>query len=142
MGDSLLTPAAILVLWTMIVLFWMVARRAPALPKAIGAAKRKKDNRLYRDIEEFMPDKANWASHNYTHLMEQPTVFYPAVVILHLAGANSNLNLGLAWAYVVIRIVHSLWQLNVNKIPVRIALFVLSSLCLAALAISAVIATI
>ncbi len=142
MGNSLLLPAAVLVLWTMIVLLWMSARRLPALKPAMGNAKPKKDNRLYRDLEDHMPDKANWASHNYTHLVEQPTVFYPAVIILHIAGANSGLNLGLAWAYVVLRIAHSIWQFNVNTIPVRISLFIVSSLCLIALAISAVVATV
>ena len=48
---------------------------------------------------------------------------------------------GLAWAYVVLRIAHSLWQATVNRIPVRLALFALSSLCLIALSLLAVIAT-
>jgi hypothetical protein len=142
MGSNLLLPAAALVLWTMIVLLWMISRRVPALSKAMGEAKPEKDNRLYRDLEGFMPDKANWASHNYTHLVEQPTVFYPAIIILHLAGANSGLNMGLAWAYVAIRVLHSIWQFNINTIPVRVTLFTLSSLCLLALAIQAVIALI
>jgi hypothetical protein len=142
LNNSLLLPAAVLVLWTMIALLWMLARRGPALKEAMGKVRPKKDNRQYRDIEVHMPDKANWASHNYSHLMEQPTVFYPAVFILHIAGANSGLNLALAWAYVGLRIVHTIWQFNINTIPVRIALFLLSSLCLVALAISAVIETV
>jgi hypothetical protein len=142
MGNSLLLPAAVLVLWTMIVMLWMVSRRGPALKDAMAKARPKTDSRQYRDIEEHMPDKANWASHNYTHLMEQPTVFYPAVIILHLAGANGWLTVALAWAYVIIRIVHSIWQFNVNTIPVRVSLFISSSLCLAALAVMAVIAVI
>ena len=47
----------------------------------------------------------------------------------------------LAWSYVMIRIVHSLWQALVNKLPVRITLFTLSTLCLLVLAIRAVMAT-
>ena len=70
-----------------------------------------------------MPAKANWLSHNYTHLMEQPTVFYPVVIILALLGDGSALSLNLAWAYVVSRILHSLWHGNVNTIQVRFALF-------------------
>ncbi len=84
-----------------------------------------------------MPAKANWLSHNYTHLMEQPTVFYPVVIILALLGDGSALSLNLAWAYVVLRILHSLWQGNVNTIPVRFALFASGSLCLIALAVRA-----
>ena len=79
-------------------------------------------------------------SHNYTHLMEQPTIFYPAVVILAMTGARP-VDIGMAWAYVAIRIVHSLWQSLVNRLPVRIALFTASSIFLVALALRAVMAT-
>ena len=48
---------------------------------------------------------------------------------------------GLAWAYAGLRIVHSLWQCLVNKIPPRVMLFFVSSLCLLGLAINAVRAT-
>ena len=81
-----------------------------------------------------------WKSHNYTHLMEQPTIFYPAVIILAIMGAT-GLDVGLAWAYVAIRIVHSLWQASVNRIPVRAALFFVSSFVLIALAVRALVAT-
>jgi hypothetical protein len=47
----------------------------------------------------------------------------------------------LAWAYVAIRIVHSLWQATVNKLPVRFSLFMLSTVCLTVLAVRAVMAT-
>ena len=81
-----------------------------------------------------------WKSHNYTHLMEQPTIFYPAAIILAIMGATS-LDVGLAWAYVAIRIVHSLWHALVNRIPVRASLFFISTLVLIALAIRALMAT-
>ena len=74
-----------------------------------------------------MADKANWVSHNYTHLMEQPTVFYHVVIILALLGDASAISVNLAWAYAGLRVLHSLWQLNVNTIPIRFALFGLST---------------
>jgi hypothetical protein len=73
--------------------------------------------------------------------MEQPTLFYAVVMILALVGQGDGLNAQLAWGYVVIRILHSLWQGLVNTIPVRFGLFILSTLCLMALAINAVRAT-
>ena len=85
-----------------------------------------------------MPAKANWISHNYTHLMEQPTVFYPVVIMLALMGDNSALSINLAWGYAVLRILHSFWQANVNTIPIRFGLFGLASACLIALAVRAV----
>jgi len=82
-----------------------------------------------------------WKSHNFTHLMEQPTLFYAAVAILALAGAGEGLNTQLAWGYVAIRIIHSLWQATVNTIPVRFGLYLLSTICLVALAVNAIRAT-
>ena len=72
--------------------------------------------------------------------MEQPTIFYPAVIVIAIMGA-SVLDVRLAWAYVVLRVVHSLWQATVNRIPVRASLFFISSFVLIALAVRALLAT-
>jgi hypothetical protein len=88
-----------------------------------------------------MPERVNWVSHNNTHLVEQPTLFYAVVMVLAVAGDTSGVNLALAWAYVGLRVLHSLWQGLVNTIPVRFLLFLLSSLCLTVLAVNAVTLT-
>ena len=54
-----------------------------------------------------------------------------------LLGAGDGLNLSLAWAYVALRVVHSLHQALWNKIEIRFVLFLLSSLVLVALVIRA-----
>jgi hypothetical protein len=72
--------------------------------------------------------------------MEQPTLFYATVFILAMSGA-SGLDVRLAWAYVLIRVVHSVWQATVNRVPVRMVLFMLSSVCLIILALRALLAT-
>ena len=36
------------------------------------------------NLEGVIPDRVNWKSHNYSHLMEQPTLFYATVLILAL----------------------------------------------------------
>ena len=63
------------------------------------------------------------------------------IVFLQIDGGNTALTRGLAWAYVALRIVHSIWQATVNRIPVRFTLFLLSTICLIALSVLAVIAT-
>lgn len=93
-----------------------------------------------QDVDSELPPRANWPAHNYMHLMEQPTLFYALVVILALAGGGP-LDAGLAWAYVLLRIAHSLWQGLVNTVPVRFMLFALSTLVLVALAIRALVLT-
>jgi hypothetical protein len=47
-----------------------------------------------------------------------------------MIGLGDGLNLYLAWAYVVIRVVHSLVQATINKVMIRFALFLLSTICL------------
>jgi len=136
MQAQMLAPAAVLVLWSLIMLFWIVFTRFPAMAKAGMTAGNATPGGRGADLEKLLPAQVNWKSHNYTHLMEQPTIFYPTVVILALMGANAG-DVAFAWGYVALRIVHSLWQSTVNRIPVRFSLFILSTICLLMLAIHA-----
>lgn len=144
MQSQILAPAAALALWSMIVLVWVTVTRFAAISRLPKDQLRTLSKAGTRgpDLERALPDSANWKSHNYTHLMEQPTVFYAVVIILALAGAGSEINTALAWSYTALRMVHSVWQATVNKLPVRMFLFTASSICLIALAINAVRATI
>ena len=137
----ILAPPAVLVLWSLIMLLWMSATRFPAFARVGLKVSEAEPGSRYVDVESTMPAKVNWKSHNYTHLMEQPTIFYAAVVILAMVGEGSGINLAFAWSYVAIRVVHSIWQATVNIISVRVTLFTLSTLCLWVLAINAVRAT-
>ncbi|MEE4317869.1 MAPEG family protein [Erythrobacter dokdonensis] len=140
MQAQILAPAAVLVVWTLVVLMWIIPARFGAIAKLDKSALPAKQGVRGSDLEGVIPDKANWPAHNHTHLHEQPTLFYATVLILAVAGPAA-MDVTLAWAYVAIRIVHSLWQILVNTIPVRFGLFLLSTFALIALAIRAVIAT-
>ncbi len=141
MNAPILAPAAVLVLWSLVMLVWLGATRLPAMGKAGIDLKTAPPGGRGIDLEPVLPAKLNWISHNYTHLMEQPTLFYAAVGILALAGQGSGINATLAWGYVGLRIVHSLWQALVNVTSVRFLIFLLATLCLLALALNAVRAT-
>ena len=140
MHIPILAPAAVLVLWSLIMLTWMAATRLPALKKA-GVDLSTNVGGRGQDLETVLPAKINWKAHNYAHLMEQPTIFYATVVILALAGVGSGINVALAWAYVIIRVVHSLVQGTFNRVAVRFPLFLLSTLVLLVMAINALRAT-
>lgn len=140
MQQAMLAPAAVLVAWSLIMLGWAAATRLPALSRIGGMANAKPGGRG-QDLEGVLPPLVNWKSHNYTHLMEQPTLFYAVVAILAIAGAG-RIDVALAWGYVGLRVVHSLWQATVNRVPVRFTLFSLSTFCLIGLAIRAVLATV
>lgn len=141
MATQLFVPAMALVLWSLIMLIWTGATRFPAIAKTGVDVKSVPPGGRGQNLDGVLPDKVQWKSHNYAHLMEQPTIFYPTILVLALLGQGSDLNLALAWAYVALRIVHSIWQATVNTIiPVRFGLFVLSTICLIILAIHALMA--
>lgn len=139
MQTAILAPAAVLVAWSLVMLFWMAALRLPALAKLQLPPERSRGGRG-SDLDGVLPAELQWKAHNYNHLMEQPTVFYALVAILAIAGASET-DVLLAWAYVALRVVHSLWQAVVNTIPVRLTLFSLGSIVLIALTVSALKAT-
>lgn len=140
MQAQMLAPAAVLVLWSLVMLFWMAGTRLPAITKGGSKLKINKPGGRGVDLEGVIDDKINWKSHNHTHLMEQPTIFYPTVLILAMMGAGPW-DITLAWIYVALRIVHSIWQATVNTVNVRFLIFLLASLALVALAIRAIMAT-
>ena len=137
---SILAPAAVLVTWSLVMLLWMAGTRLPALKKhGVDVANRPPGGRG-QDLEGVLPAQINWKAHNYAHLMEQPTIFYPAVVILAIMGAGA-IDVVLAWIYVVLRIIHSVYQATVNVVKVRFLIFLLSTLALTVMAVRAVLAT-
>jgi hypothetical protein len=141
MHAKMLAPAAVLVLWSLIMLLWMSQTRFAAFSKAGISLGKVPPGGRGNQLDGKLPDSVMWKSHNYSHLMEQPTIFYPAVLILAAMGASST-DVMFAWAYVALRIAHSLWQAIVNKLPLRFALFFLSTLCLVVLAVRGVMATV
>lgn len=141
MQAQMLAPAAVLVVWTLIVLLWIIPARFGAIAKlADKSALAAKQGVRGSDLEGVIPDKANWPAHNHTHLHEQPTLFYATVLILAMMGPAA-IDVTLAWIYVALRIVHSLWQNLFNTVPVRFALFLASTIALIVLAVRAVTAT-
>jgi len=141
MPMPILAPAAVLILWSIVMLLWMMAVRMPAIQKANIPPEKTVGGRG-SDLDAVLPAKTQWKAHNYNHLMEQPTLFYAVVLILAVIGHGTGFNATLAWIYAVLRILHSIWQATINKIPLRFSLFCLSSIVLGWLAVNAVRATI
>ena len=135
--DGFLTPVLALILWTFVMWFWLYIRRIPAM-MAIS-----KDTQKFIDNPELgnkLPAKAKWTADNYNHLHEQPTVFYALMFYLFLTGLTPAWLMYLAWAYVVIRVCHSLSQATTNRIIVRFPLFVAGSVALMIMGVTALLA--
>ncbi|SFP37321.1 MAPEG family protein [Qipengyuania nanhaisediminis] len=140
MQAQMLAPAAVLIAWSLIMLLWMAFTRFPAMKKSGMDLGNAKPGGRGQDLEGVLPDKVQWKSHNYAHLMEQPTIFYPAVLIIALLG-GTGVDALVAWIYVGLRIIHSVWQATVNTVSVRFPLFVLATIALGYLASRAVALT-
>jgi hypothetical protein len=134
--SPIFAPAIVLVLWSLVMLGWLALTRLPAMSRA-GLDLAGSVGSRGANLEGVLPDRVNWKSHNYTHLMEQPTIFYATVIILGVVGAGEGINLTLAWAYVLLRITHSIVQATWNRVAVRFAIFCLATTALLLLAINA-----
>ena len=128
--NPMIAPVVALAVWTTVIWFWMYATRIPAI---VGARMRLDPQAPRGEQMATLPARVRWKADNYNHLMEQPTQFYAVALALALLGDASAWSVGLAWAYVGLRVAHSLWQVLVNNIQVRFALFSISSLVLFAL---------
>ncbi len=136
-AHPILAPVIALVLWSFVMWAWLYATRIPAI---IKYKIRLDPNTSASDLKKLIPAPARWKAENYNHLMEQPTLFYAVALSLSLMGAGDGASLALAWAYVGLRIVHSLVQATVNIVKLRFAVFTLASLALLALTLRAAIA--
>lgn len=126
-NSPFLLPILTLVVWTLVVWFWMYATRIPAMSKA----KVELDpNKTGAEMMAGIPPTVRWKADNYNHLLEQPTIFYAVALVLAMAGAGEGLGWYCAWAYVALRVVHTLIQVTVNHIMARFSVFTLSTLAL------------
>ena len=131
MPSAMLQPVVVLVLWSMVMWAWLYATRIPAI---VRSKVEMAPTMTTADLNQHLPPQVRWKADNYNHLMEQPTLFYAAALTLALVGEGDGLNVALAWAYVGIRVVHSLVQALSNIIMARFLIFMAGSVVLLALA--------
>ena len=139
MHSPILAPVVALVIWSLVMLQWLVIARLPAM-KAAGIDLKTVRGGKPGGLDGVLPDAAQWKAHNYIHLMEQPTLFYAVCGVLALAEAGGGINLTLAWAYVALRVLHSLVQATANIIALRFTMFALSTAALIWLTVDAALA--
>ena len=136
--SPILAPVVALVAWTLLVMLWMVIARFSYFRK-IGVSLGTVPHGSRGVNLDANPDAAaaQWKSHNYNHLMEQPTIFYAVALALAMMNFGGGINYWLAWGYVGLRILHSLIQCTVNVVRFRLAVFALASFCLIGLTVHA-----
>ena len=70
------------------------------------------------------------AADNFRNLFELPVLFYAAVFVAMLTGLVTPISIGLAWAFVVLRILHSAVHCTYNRVMHRFVLYVTGALVL------------
>ena len=84
--SPILAPVVALVAWTLIIMLWMaIARRSAFAKMGITWGTIPRGSRGV-NLDGRAPDEAQWPSHNYNHLMEQPTIFYAIAITLEPAA--------------------------------------------------------
>ena len=137
-GMDILKPVVVLLAWTMVMWVWMYATRIPAMNKA-GIDAKNLVGGEGSSLRAQLPEKVSWKADNYNHLHEAPTLFYAVAIVLAVINHGDGLNAMIAWAYVGLRIAHSIVQATINRVIIRFALFALSSLALMVLIFHAAI---
>ena len=124
-NPALLYPMFALACWTLVVLMLIpVVRIRSALRREVKAA----DFRVGES--SAVPGYVSIPNRNYMNLLELPMLFYVVCLLLYVTGGASSLTIALAWAYVVLRLVHSAIHLSYNHVMHRLAAFSLSNVAL------------
>ncbi len=132
MHSPILQPVVALAIWTMVMWLWMYATRIPAMKEAgIDPQEAAYPGTWSHRLRPGVRSVAD----NYNHLHEQPTIFYAVMFFAALTGGGDATALKLAWAYVALRIVHSLVQATFNRVIVRFSVFSLATLALMAITV-------
>ena len=130
---SLLTPAFVLVIWTFTIFLIMAIGRVRYTENV------QRDAAHTKDLKGLLPAWVERTSDNYNHLFEQPVAFYVVSLAIALINNIDPLMIQLAWAFVILRIFHSLVQLTINIVLLRFAIFATGWFIIAYMAVSQLI---
>ncbi|RZI86659.1 MAG: hypothetical protein EOP38_00865 [Rubrivivax sp.] len=115
-------PLAVLVFWTMLVLLQIPIRRFRAAFKGQVVP-----NDFRYGESARVPPEVSLPNRNYMNLLEMPALFYLGCVVAYVTQHVDPVLMSLGWAYVALRVAHSLVHLSYNHVVHRLVLFALSN---------------
>lgn len=124
---DIFSPLLIMMIVTMVVWIYMYIRRGRYMFKN---GIRPGDLATPEAVGRVLPDEVNGPSNNLKNLFELPVLFYALCLFLFVAGRVDVVYLYSAYAFVILRAVHSLIQCTVNIVPLRFTAYVISSAAL------------
>lgn len=119
---DIIYPMFALVVLTFIVGF------STGISRLVSAKKGLVDPRYFRLFAGHTPpDSMLKLGRNFSNLFEVPVLFYAVGIINLTLGFNDKLMIGFAWAFVILRIIHSIIHVTYNNPMHRFLVFLLSS---------------
>jgi hypothetical protein len=79
------------------------------------------------ELARLSPPQVSTPSDNLKNLFEMPTVFYAVVLYLYVTHNVDAAYVGAAWAFFLLRAMHSVVHCTFNFIPLRFVLYVISA---------------
>lgn len=137
-AQSLLQSILAMGLLSLVMFIWMYATRLPAFSKARLDPQEAMHPGTY---DARIPSEVRRVADNYNHLFEAPTVFYAVTLAIVLLGLADPLHVMCAWAFVLLRVLHSVVQATANKVVVRFSLFALSWVAMGIMIVRAAMAS-
>jgi hypothetical protein len=123
---AIFAPFLTMMLLTLIVWFYMYARRIPLIRKS-----RIKPNELTAaELARISPPAVSNPSDNLKNLFELPTLFYGLVLYLYVTHKVDEAYLIAAWVFAAFRVLHSVVHCTVNIVMLRFWLYCISALAL------------
>jgi hypothetical protein len=122
--NPLLMPLLAMVALTLLVWVRLYAVRIPEMKRS-----RIDPQRLAGSADKHLL-KDTRASDNFINLFEVPVLFYVLVLATVQAGVSDGALLVLAWAFVGLRVLHSLIQCSYNRVMHRFAVYALATVTL------------
>ena len=120
--SAILLPVFALALWTALVLFLLPITRVRA-----GFRREIRTDDFRYGESARVPPRVSLPNRNLMNLLEMPVLFYVVCLMLYVTGGASSGAVELGWAYVVLRVVHSLIHLTYNRVVHRLTVFALSN---------------
>tara|TARA_R110001583_G_scaffold11613_9_gene52236 strand:- start:28082 stop:28489 length:408 start_codon:yes stop_codon:yes gene_type:complete len=119
---EIIYPMFTLVVLTFVIGFSMGISRFISVKKGLV------DRRYFKLLAGYTaPDNIVKLSRNFSNLFEIPVLFYALGIVLLALDINNQLMLSLAWAFVVLRIIHSIIHVTYNHPIHRFLVFLISS---------------
>ena len=127
-NPAVLYPVFALAAWTFLVLLLIPFYRVRA-----GRRREIRSEDFKYGESATVPPYVSIPNRNYMNLLELPILFYVVCLLLYVTSGASEHAVQLAWAYVVLRIIHSLIHLGYNNVMHRLTAFALSNFVLISL---------